>query len=187
MSNATREKLLAEAEVLVRQRGWSGFSYADLAAAVGLRKASIHHHFPAKEDLGIALIQAYGQRYDAALEKILAASDDGLVRVEAYAKLYLHGLEQEQGCLAAAMAAELGILPARIRDAVAAFFRRHIAWLRQILTEGRANETISRNVSPSQSARMIVATLEGALMMERLLGGPPGFEATLAALRKSLK
>ena len=44
-------------------------------------------------------------------EKILAASDDGLVRVEAYAKLYLHGLEQEQGCLAAAMAAELGTLP----------------------------------------------------------------------------
>ncbi len=93
MSNATREKLLAEAEVLVRQRGWSGFSYADLAGAVGLRKASIHHHFPVKEDLGMALIEAYGQRYDAALAKILAASDDGLARVEAYAKLYLHGLE----------------------------------------------------------------------------------------------
>jgi len=28
------------------------FSYADLAKSVGVSKASIHHHFPAKEDLG---------------------------------------------------------------------------------------------------------------------------------------
>ena len=112
MSIDTREKLLAEAEVLVRKRGWSGFSYADLAAAVDLRKASIHHHFPTKEDLGLALVVAYGVRYDQALQEIEAASDDALARVEAYAKLYLHGLRAEQGCLAAAMAAELAILPA---------------------------------------------------------------------------
>jgi TetR/AcrR family transcriptional regulator, transcriptional repressor for nem operon len=187
MSADTREKLLAAAEVLVRQRGWSGFSYADLAEVVGLRKASIHHHFPSKEDLGYALVEAYGDRYDRALETIVAESDNGLARVEAYAKLYLHGLREEQGCLAAAMAAELAILPARIRAAVAIFFERHIAWLKRILTEGRANGTIGADVKPAQSARLIVATLEGALMMERLLGGPAGFKDTMAALRKSLK
>ncbi|MEI9915583.1 MAG: TetR/AcrR family transcriptional regulator [Methylovirgula sp.] len=160
MSETTREKLLAEAEVLVRKRGWSGFSYADLAAAVGLRKASIHHHFHVKEDLGIALIEAYGLRYDQALAQIIASSADGLARVEAYAKLYLHGLELEQGCLAAAMAAELGTLPPRIRDGVAAFFQRHIAWLHQILAEGQINGTIGDDVDPDQSARMVVATLE---------------------------
>jgi TetR/AcrR family transcriptional regulator, transcriptional repressor for nem operon len=187
MSIDTRERLLAEAEVLVRKRGWSGFSYADLAAVVDLRKASIHHHFPTKEDLGLALIAAYGVRYDQALQEIEAASDDALARVEAYAKLYLHGLRAEQGCLAAAMAAELAILPPRIRDGIAVFFERHIAWLKQVLAAGRANGTIGADIKPAQSARMIVATLEGALMMERLLGGPAGFKETLAALRKSLK
>ena len=183
----TRDKLVGEAEVLVRQRGWSGFSYADLAEAVGLRKASIHHHFPTKEDLGAALIAAYSARYDRALETIVADSEDGLARVEAYASLYLHGLEQEQGCLAAAMASELAILPERMRDGIAIFFRRHIAWLQRLLAEGRANGTIGADVEPAQSARLVVATLEGALMMERLLGGPPGFHETLAALRKSLE
>ena len=187
MSADTREKLLADAEILVRRRGWSGFSYADLAEAVGLRKASIHHHFPTKEALGVALIEAYGIRYDQALERITTDSTGGLARVEAYAKLYLHGVEDEQGCLAAAMAAELAILPVRIRDAVALFFRRHIVWLTQILVEGQANGTINADIEPAQSARMIIATLEGALMMERLLGGPPGFHDTLAALRKSLR
>lgn len=183
----TREKLIAAAEVLVRKRGWSGFSYADLAEAVGLRKASIHHHFPTKEDLGVALIEAYGLRYDQALERIVADSTSGLARVEAYAKLYLQGVEEEQGCLAAAMAAELAILPQRIRDGVAVFFHRHIDWLHRVLAEGQINGTIGDDIDPDQSARMVIATLEGALMMERLLGGAPGFEATFAALRKSLK
>ena len=70
---------------------------------------------------------------------------------------------------------------------IAVFFQRHIAWLRQVLADGRANGTIGADVKPAQSARMVVATLEGALMMERLLGGPAGFKETLSALRKSLK
>lgn len=187
MQGDTRDRLIAEAEVLVRTRGYSGFSYADLAEAVGIRKASIHHHFPAKEDLGFALIKAYGERYDRALSEIRRSTDNGLKRVEAYADLYLHGLREEQGCLAAALASELAILPDRIRDAVAEFFRRHVSWLAQVLSEGRANATIRNDVIPAQHARMIVATLEGALLMERLLGGPTGFEDTLGALRKSLQ
>ena len=54
----TRTELLIQAESLVRGRGWSGFSYADLAEAVGIRKASIHHHFRTKDDLGAALVDA---------------------------------------------------------------------------------------------------------------------------------
>lgn len=183
----TREKLIAQAEILVRTRGYAGFSYADLAEAVGIRKASIHHHFPAKEDLGLALIKAYGERYDKALEDIRHSTSDGLKRIEAYAELYLHGLRDEQGCLAAALATELGILPIRIRDAVAEFFQRHILWLKRVLAEGRANGTIAKDITPAHAARMVIATLEGSLLMERLLGGPAGFKETLSALRKSLK
>ena len=87
----TRSTLLTEAETLVRGRGYSGFSYADLAEAVGIRKASIHHHFPTKTDLAIALLGAYSGRYADALEGILASSEDGIVRVLAYADLYLGG------------------------------------------------------------------------------------------------
>jgi TetR/AcrR family transcriptional repressor of nem operon len=187
MPGDTRDKLLVQAERLVRMRGYAGFSYADLAKAVGIRKASIHHHFPTKEDLGLALVEVYGERYDHALQEIRRSTDDGLKRIEAYADLYLHGLREEQGCLAAALATELGILPDRIRDGVAEFFRRHVAWLRRVLSEGRANATIGKDVTPAQHARMIIATLEGALLMERLLGGPAGFKDTLSALRKSLR
>ena len=49
-------------------------SYADLAEVVGIRKASIHHHFPTKTDLAIALLRSYEERYGAALEAILPAA-----------------------------------------------------------------------------------------------------------------
>ena len=94
----TRAELLMQAETLVRGRGYAGFSYADLAAAVGIRKASIHHHFPTKIDLGAALVAAYAARYAAALEAIRRDVPDGPGRVEAYGRLYLGGVEQGLGC-----------------------------------------------------------------------------------------
>ena len=59
----TRTSLLDSAEQAVRQRGYNGFSYADLAREIGIRKASIHHHFPTKADLGLALIERYNQNF----------------------------------------------------------------------------------------------------------------------------
>ena len=67
----TRAELLTQAELLIRTRGYSGFSYADLAEGVGIRKASIHHHFPAKSDLATALLRAFDARYDAVMAQIL--------------------------------------------------------------------------------------------------------------------
>ena len=49
MSLDMRSTLIDVATGQVRRLGYSAFSYADLAAAVGIRKPSIHHHFPAKE------------------------------------------------------------------------------------------------------------------------------------------
>lgn len=183
----TRSELLIQAEILVRGRGYSGFSYADLAEAVGIRKASIHHHFRTKEDLALALVAAYDARYDEALAAILAETADGMARIEAYGRLYLIGVEKGLGCLCAALAVELDTLPEAVRAEIARFFGKHIAWLEKILAEGVAGGSIRASVDPAASARMVVATLEGALLLERLLAGPEGFGSTLKALGESLK
>ncbi|HCN1086308.1 TPA: TetR/AcrR family transcriptional regulator, partial [Escherichia coli] len=51
---STYENILRITDTLIQQRGFLGFSYADLEKEIGIRKASIHHHFPRKTDLGIA-------------------------------------------------------------------------------------------------------------------------------------
>jgi TetR/AcrR family transcriptional repressor of nem operon len=183
----TRAALLSEAEILIRGRGYSGFSYADLSSAVGIRKASIHHHFPTKTDLAVALLEAYRARYAGSLDAILAASEDGIARIDAYAAFYLQGVERGLGCLCAALAAELETLPVALRADLAAFFEAHVAWLERVLREGQANGTIRAGLAPAAAARMIIATLEGALMMERVAAGPDGFGGMMAALRASLR
>ena len=182
----TRAELLREAETLIRGRGYSGFSYADLSDLVGIRKASIHHHFPTKTDLAVALLAAYRSRYAAGLDAIVAASDDCLARIDAYALFYLQGVERGLGCLCAALAAELDSLPDGLRRDLAAFFESHITWLEGVLRDGLANGTVRSDLDAPTTARMIIATLEGALMMERVAAGPSGFRGIQAALRASL-
>ena len=52
----TQDLLLTEAERLVRTRGFDAMSFADLAVAADIRKASVHYHFPTKADLAAKLI-----------------------------------------------------------------------------------------------------------------------------------
>lgn len=183
----TRHELLMEAELLVRTRGYSGFSFAHLAEAVGIRKASIHYYFRTKDDLAVALVAAYDARYDEALAAITAASEDGLARIVAYGGLYLQGAEKRLGCLCAVLATELDNLPEQLRGDIAAFFAKHVAWLESVLKAGEANGTITGEIEPATGARMIVAALEGALMMERVLAGGVGFKAALGALEQTLR
>ena len=178
----TRTELLLQAEILVRRGGYAGFSYADLAEAVQIRKASIHHHFRTKADLAHALVAAYDARYDAALAGILAGEPDAISRIAAYGRLYLGGVEAGLGCLCAVLAIEGEALPGSLRAEIARFFEKHIAWLEAVLADGIASGCVRSSVKPAASARMVVATLEGALLMERLLAGPMGFRGTLDAL-----
>lgn len=183
----TRDELLSEAEVLVRARGYAGFSFAQLADAVGIRKASIHYYFPTKDNLAIALVAAYDARYDLMLAAIRAASEDGVARIEAYGQLYLEGLEKRLGCLCAVLATEIDLLPESLKGDIARFFAKHIAWLEQVLRDGKANGTIAAEVDCASGARMIIATLEGALMMERVVMGPAGFRSVLDVLEAGFR
>ena len=55
----TRERILDVAQELVQTIGANAMSYQHISEAVGIRKASIHHHFPTKEGLIEALIERY--------------------------------------------------------------------------------------------------------------------------------
>ena len=53
------QRILDTAEDIVRSRGYNGFSYADIASILDVSKAALHHHFPTKVDLGMALIDRF--------------------------------------------------------------------------------------------------------------------------------
>src|SRR5262249_60601726 len=80
----TRERVLDVAERLAQTRGFNGFSYADIAAEVGITTASLHYHFPAKADLGRALVERYTDGFQSALAAIADQEAQGLERSARY-------------------------------------------------------------------------------------------------------
>jgi TetR/AcrR family transcriptional repressor of nem operon len=171
-SVTTRDKVLAAAERLVRTRGYSAVSYADLSEAVGIRKASIHHHFPGKADLGAALAADYAERFAAQLEKIDQSEANALARIASYAGLYEASVRDGMLCLCGILVTEIQVLPEEVRTWVRRFFAQQLTWLNRVLAEGAARGEVKLAGKPEVAAERVLAVLEGATLVAWGIGDP---------------
>ncbi|MEO1449032.1 MAG: TetR/AcrR family transcriptional regulator, partial [Bacteroidota bacterium] len=53
----TKTDILNLAEQLIRTHGYNGFSYKDISSALHIKNAAVHYHYPAKSDLGVAVLR----------------------------------------------------------------------------------------------------------------------------------
>lgn len=168
----TADLILDQAETLIQTRGYSAFSYHDIAVALGVTKASIHYHFPSKSDLGAAVIDRYAERMRAALAELSANPEiSSLQLLDFYASPYLAFAETpDRICLAAALAGEIMALPPEVRGHVQRFFLEHQAWLEEIIARGAARSELVLRDSPAATARMAFGALQGALIVKRTTG-----------------
>jgi TetR/AcrR family transcriptional regulator, transcriptional repressor for nem operon len=187
LAAATRTRILDVAERLVQMRGFNGFSYADIAAEVGITKASLHYHFATKAELGRTLIERYTEAFGAALQQIEASRADAHARLQAYAKLYADVLAEKRMCLCGMVAAEYGTLPPPMQDAIRVFFEFNERWLATLLEEGRAKGSLHLKVPPREAARMLVGALEGEMLIARAYGDPQRFVSAAALLLAQLR
>ena len=182
----TSARILDVAERLVQVRGFNGFSYADIAAELQITKAALHYHFASKADLGEALITRYAERFSAALD---AVDNDGTgagAKLAAYARLYQRVLADRKMCLCGMLAAEYQTLPQPMQDAVIGFFDQNESWLESVLEQGRADGSLRLAGPARDTARMIVAGLEGAMLVARPYGDTARFQAAAASLLAGL-
>jgi TetR/AcrR family transcriptional regulator, transcriptional repressor for nem operon len=185
----TATRILDVAEQLVQVRGFNGFSYADVAAELGITKAALHYHFAGKADLGEALIARYASRFAEALagiDAVTGATGAALARLAGYADLYGEVLRNRRMCLCGMLAAEYQTLPQPMRDAVLRFFDASEAWLGSVLESGRADGSLSFAGSAAEEARMIIGSLEGAMLVARPYGDVGRFQAAAANLLAGL-
>jgi TetR/AcrR family transcriptional repressor of nem operon len=182
----TAVRILDSAERLVQVRGFNAFSYADVAGELGITTASLHYHFPGKAELGQALIVRYAERFDDALDEIDRTVEGAPAKLRAYADLYAEALRGQRMCLCGMLAAEYQTLPRPIRDAVVSFFDRNEVWLAHVLEEGRAERTLAFYGSAPETARMVISSLEGAMLVARPYGDVKRFQGTARTLVGSL-
>ena len=185
-SNDTRTMILDVAERLVQHRGFNGFSYADVAEELSITKPALHYHFAGKAELGEALISRYAERFALALAGIDAEVVDARSKLEAYSNLYLDVLRQKRMCLCGMLAAEYQTLPKPMTKTVIQFFDDNEVWLARVLEDGRAQGNLQFAGSTTETARMIVSTLEGAMLVARPYGDISRFQAAATQLMADL-
>lgn len=174
----TAARILAEAQRLVQTRGFNGFSYADIAAALGVTKASLHYHFASKAELGHRLIERYSADFLAALAGIDARCACACDKLEAYVDIYAGVLAQDRMCLCGMLAAEYATLPAAMQAAIGAFFAANEAWLARVLRDGRKGGELVFTGDPDENASVLTGALEGAMLVARAHGGADLFKAS---------
>jgi TetR/AcrR family transcriptional regulator, transcriptional repressor for nem operon len=178
----TTERILDVAERLVQTRGFNGFSYADIAAALGITKASLHYHFATKAELGRTLVARYTDAFEGALQKISAEQPDAHQRLRAYVKLYADVISDGRMCLCGMVAAEYGTLPAPMQSAIRLFFEFNESWLARVLEQGSQQGRLALRVAPRDMARMLVGALEGEMLVARTYGDAGRFESAARLL-----
>jgi TetR/AcrR family transcriptional regulator, transcriptional repressor for nem operon len=187
MSTDTRTQLVADATRLVRRRGYAGFSYADLAETVGIRKPSIHHYFPFKEDLGVEIVDVYTERFKVSLADIWAEFDTASGRLSAYAELYREGLAVGEGCLCGVLASELSGLPPALKSGVERFFALNIEWLERVLLDGAKAPGKRRLAAARQRAQIILSAFQGAVFVALATNATETFDSAVSGLLSILQ
>ncbi len=183
---AAATAILDVAERLAQTRGFNGFSYADIAAQVGVTKASLHYHFPSKAELGRALIERYHEHFGAALEEIDEQGQPPPEKLKQYVQLYDSVLSNERMCLCGMLAAEYATLPAPMQEGLTLFFDASERWLTAVLEDGLRTGLFVLGEPANERARVFLASLEGAMLVARSYGDPGRFRVAAAHLLEAL-
>lgn len=177
----TRTALLDSAERAARTRGFDGFSFADLATDVGIRKASIHYHFPSKADLAIALMQRYYDTLQQSCAEINAAHTTGAGRLTAIIENYRNALDGGKSmCLCVSFSSSRESLAPRVIAQIRQFRLMMLAWLEAAFELGRQDGTIQIGAAPHLESAALLPLLEGAQLTARAEENPALFEVALS-------
>jgi TetR/AcrR family transcriptional repressor of nem operon len=170
MSGDTAERIMDVAHRLLVERGFSAFSYADIAGAVQIRKASIHHHFPTKTALVVAVLERHRRRMQEgqdALDQHVASPLDRLKKYVDHWEVCIRTMT-EPFCIAALLGAELPSLPAEVQAEVGKHFIQLRQWTAKTLRDGVKQKVLRLQATPDIEAEMLMAAIHGAMISARV-------------------
>ncbi len=181
MSESAKEGILEAARRAAQAHGYAGLNLRDIASAVGIKAASIYHHFPSKADLGAAVAKRYWEDTAERLESLSAKTADPLKALRAYPGLFRETLEAENRmCLAGFMSAEYDDLPDVVKTEVQTFADINVAWLTRMLAAA-----FPQKRGHEERARAIFAAVGGAQLLARSRADLALFDSLIASYRKA--
>lgn len=187
-SKDTKAELTQVALEMIQTRGYNAFSYQDLADRLEIRKASIHYHFPTKEDLGVYLIKNVSERFQTWKETQAALNLDPVAKLQAYFDYFGRIIASgTKVCPCGSLAAEWASLPKKLQEETGRHMNNHKSWLKATLEEGRKAGVFVNRGSVDEQAQFIYGTVQGVMQTLRAQGVVEQFEMVTKQLMGSIK
>lgn len=188
--STTRDRILAAAERLVIDHGFSATSVEAVITESRTSKGAFFHHFGSKLDLAEAMVGRYVdadlRHLERALDTARTAGEDPAGRVVAFLRVFEDEadelMNERSSCLYAAVLTERQLIDtgasARITTAVE---RWRDGFVRLIED---AQHGAERVVDPAALADHVFVTFEGAFLLCRTTGDPGHMRRQLRVLRQ---
>lgn len=185
----TRRRIVERAAPLFNTRGYFGASMSDLMRETGLEKGGIYNHFASKEELAIASFDYAAGIMRGRFEAALKERDGALERLFAVVET-LSGLVDDPpvagGCPVLNTAVEADDAHPALKEKAREAMNGWLRLVGGIVKQGVASGEIRADVDPRATASVVVATLEGALMLSKLCDDPAHMQRAVAHLKEHL-
>lgn len=177
----TKTSILDTAEELILTRGYNGFSYRDIAEVVGIRKASIHHHFATKKVLGATFVDRYAHRFENWCQ--LVTHQSVAQKLTSFLEMFKHLSNNAQRvCPLSILTAEYPTLPQSMQDKLRILYGDIDQWLVGVLTQGQREGALKPAPEAAIMAKVIFNAMSASLKMARVFQDVDQLEQVFNAL-----
>jgi len=168
----TRQRLLAVGEQLMLERGYHSTGLSDIVNSAGVPKGSFYHFFASKEAFAMAVLDQHFQDYDQATAELLTRPDlPPLIRIQHFFLAARDKMQQqncEGGCLVGNLAQEMSDQDESFRLRLEQIMRSWQTHIARCLQEARDQGQLPDSTEPTEMARFLLNSWEGALMRSKV-------------------
>jgi AcrR family transcriptional regulator len=182
----TRRKILELSQDAMRQKGYGGFSYANIASQLNVKNAAIHYHFPSKEDLGVTLVQRERRRFEKWTARHSIRELDAWGKLDWFLSIYEH---YSQGgtrvCYLGALENNFDALPARLQEEAKGLNSDLLSWLSELLRSGKESGSFDFAGAADSKALLLLSAVQGSLQVARA-NTPDTFYAVMDQIKADI-
>jgi len=193
-SSDVRDGILAIGQRVMSVKGYSAVGINEILTAARVPKGSFYHYFASKDAFGEAMLRAYFDEYQAAMERTLGGTEGSSAK---RLLSYFAGWRDTQSlldcqgkCLAVKLGAEVADLSESMRAAMMLGTDSIVSRLTQAIQAGRADKSLLSNTDqpePAELAESLYQLWMGASVLAKVARSTRPFEAAMASTRRLLQ
>lgn len=176
--SVTRERIVQEAVQIFSLKGFYNTSLDDILQAAGISKGGFFCHFKSKEELGFAALDKAVEMWKEKVLPLICSKSSPLDKLLATIDGHQYLAESgtfKGGCFFLTWATEMDDQHEVFRERIGQIFDRWRDLLMGILEDGKQKGLFKSCCKPEEVANMIIATIEGTVLLTKIKRDPKLF------------